>query len=65
MADNNQAAVKTPFMTVVEAADYLTVHHRTLRRYVAEGRLPYYRVGGALRFTKRDLDRYIATLRQP
>jgi len=65
VADNTPTTVTSPLMNAKEAADYLTVADRTLRRYVAEGRLPYYRVGRELRFTKRDLDRYIATLRQP
>ncbi|MEP7739146.1 helix-turn-helix domain-containing protein [Nocardioides sp. 31GB23] len=34
--------------SIDEAADYLGVNARTIRRYLAEGRLPGYRVGGKL-----------------
>lgn len=40
-----------------EAADYLGVTDRTLRRYVASGQLPAYRLGSRLlRFRQSDLD---------
>lgn len=40
-----------------EAADYLGVTDRTLRRYVAAGDLPAYRLGPRLlRFRQSDLD---------
>lgn len=58
------AGPETPFLNVGEAAEYLTVSTRTLRRYVAEGRLAYYRVGRELRFKRADLDRYLESLRR-
>ena len=40
-----------------EATEYLGVTDRTLRRYVAEGKLPAYRLGKRLlRFRQADLD---------
>lgn len=40
-----------------DAADYLGVTERTLRRYVASGQLPAYRLGPRLlRFKQSDLD---------
>ena len=40
-----------------EAAEYLGVTDRTLRRYVASGELPAYRLGTRLlRFRQADLD---------
>lgn len=39
-----------------EAADYLHVHHTTLRRYVSQGLVPCYRIGGRLRLDLNDID---------
>lgn len=45
------------WITQPEATNYLGVTDRTLRRYVAEGRLPAYRLGKRLlRFRQADLD---------
>lgn len=33
-------------VTITEAADYLGVSHRTIRRLISDGKLPAYRVGG-------------------
>ena len=58
------AHVESPLWTVEQAAEYLTVSDRTMRRYVAQGRLAFYRVGRELRFKQKDLDRYLEGLRQ-
>lgn len=45
------------WLTQDEAADYLNITDRTLRRYVASGELPAYRLGTRLlRFKQADLD---------
>jgi excisionase family DNA binding protein len=45
------------WLTQDEAANYLGVTDRTLRRYVASGELPAYRLGSRLlRFKQADLD---------
>lgn len=52
-------------MDYQEAADYLTIHKRTLRRYVELGLIPVQRVGpGVIRFRRADLDRYLAAQRR-
>jgi len=33
-------------VTITEAAEYLGVSHKTVRRMIADGKLPAYRVGG-------------------
>lgn len=33
-------------VTIIEAANYLGVSHKTVRRLISDGRLPAYRVGG-------------------
>jgi excisionase family DNA binding protein len=46
--------------TAVEAADYLRVNVQRIHDLVSQGRLPRYGGKGyALRFRRRDLDRYI------
>ncbi len=51
----------TPLLTLAEAADHLGVSVRTVRRRVADGSLPAFRVGtGALiRVSAGDLDRLL------
>lgn len=45
------------FRTIEAAAGYLNVSTRTIRRYIAQGKLPAYRVGGTLvRVDQADLD---------
>ena len=56
-----QAIVKR-HLTLKEAADWYGVSERTLRRRIAEGRLPAYRVGPrSIRVTAED----VAALAQP
>lgn len=51
------AATKRRWMTQAEAADYLGVTERTIRRYIAEGQLRGYRLGRrALRLDQADVD---------
>jgi excisionase family DNA binding protein len=48
-------------LTLSEAAEYLGVTERQTRRWVNEGKLPYYRPGGLyLRFAVEDLDAFLA-----
>lgn len=45
------------WLTLDEAADYVGANEKTVRRYVAQGRLTGYRMGTrALRFDVADLD---------
>jgi excisionase family DNA binding protein len=44
-------------VTITEAADYLGVSHKTIRRLIAGGKLPAYRVaGGAIRVMASDVE---------
>lgn len=57
-------------MDIEEAAAYLKVHPRTVRRWsVEEGRIAYSRLGdgerACLRFRREDLDDYIARYQVP
>lgn len=42
--------------SIDEAAEYFGVTKRTIRRRIAEGDLPAYRVGGLIRIKITDLD---------
>lgn len=44
---------------VVEAAEWLGVQERFMRRLVAERRVTYYKVGRHLRFDVKDLDQWL------
>jgi excisionase family DNA binding protein len=47
-------------LTLIEAADYLNVSPRYMRRIVAEHRIAYFKVGRILRFSPIELDRYLS-----
>ena len=42
-----------------EAVERVPMTERTLRKYVASGKLPAYRIGGRLRIDPADLDRLV------
>lgn len=46
-------------MTLTEVADYLKVAERTLYRLAASKKIPAFKVGGAWRFTKSDIEAWI------
>ncbi len=49
-----------PVMTVSEVAAYLKIAESTVYRLVKEGRLPGRKVGGGWRFSRRELERWLA-----
>ena len=46
--------------TVNEVAEFFRVHPRTPRRWMAEGRLRYLKVGGAVRIRREEVARFLA-----
>jgi excisionase family DNA binding protein len=50
-------------LSLPEAARYLNVTDRYIRRLVAEQRIAYFKVGRLLRFAAIDLDAYLAACR--
>lgn len=46
-------------MTVREVADYLKINDKTAYKLVAEGKIPGFKVGGAWRFKKSEIDAWI------
>lgn len=62
----NDLAALSPaptFLTYRQAAMYLTVSDRTLRRLVSDGAITYFRVGGQIRFTRDDVVAYLSSCR--
>jgi len=51
---------KETYMTLAEAADYLRVSSRTVYRWLAKGKLKFFRVGKSTRIALSDLKRFIA-----
>lgn len=51
------AAPASLYLTIAEAAEQLRITDRGIRKMIADGRLPAYRVGGrVLRIRRADLD---------
>lgn len=49
-------------LTVQQAAEYLGIHHQTVRKYVTAGRLPATRPGGwSIRIHRTALEKFAAT----
>ena len=46
-------------LTIKEVAEYLKLTEKTAYRLVAEGKIPGFKVGGAWRFRKTEIDRWI------
>ena len=51
---------RLPPLTLPEAAEYLNVSERFMRRLVAERRVAFHKLGHLLRFHVADLDRLLA-----
>jgi excisionase family DNA binding protein len=55
MTSNKPVRLLTP----KEAADFLSVSARTIKRLVSEGNLPAVRIRNSMRFKLRDIEQYI------
>lgn len=51
--------MQTPYLTVEQAADYLNVSVRFIRRLVAERRISFHKAGSRVRFAVVDLDAFM------
>lgn len=51
-------------MTLKEVAEYLRLTEKTAYRLAAEGKLPGFKVGGAWRFKRGDLESWIKQQKQ-
>lgn len=43
-------------LTVNQVADLLNVHHRTVRRWIKEGQLAAFKVGGSIRIAEESVN---------
>lgn len=53
------AHLETDIITIRELAAYLKMAEKTLYRLASEGAIPGFKVGGAWRFRKSEIDRWI------
>jgi len=49
----------TDIMTIKEVSAYLKITEKTAYRLTAEGKIPGFKVGGAWRFRKQEIDAWI------
>ena len=52
--------MNTDIMTIKEVAEYLKLTEKTAYRLAAEGKIPGFKVGGAWRFTRGEIEAWIA-----
>jgi excisionase family DNA binding protein len=52
--------MKTEIMTIDELSDYLKLKIKTAYHLAAKGDIPGFKVGGAWRFRKSEIDRWIS-----
>ena len=52
-------------LTPKEAAEYLSIHVRTIYRLVKNGEIPGRKVGGSWRFKKETLDEWLSGKERP
>lgn len=53
--------VEAEILTISEVAGYLKVAERTIYRLAGAHKIPAFKVGGAWRFSKSEIDRWIKT----
>lgn len=46
-------------LTIKELARYLKTSSSTIRRLIKEGNLPYFKVGGIIKFNKTTIDNWV------
>lgn len=46
-------------LTIKELASYLKIAEKTAYRYVSDGMMPGFKVGGSWRFRKSEIDKWI------
>jgi excisionase family DNA binding protein len=54
------AAQNPDILTIAEVAEFLKVAERTIYRLAAAKKIPAFKVGGAWRFARADIERWIS-----
>ena len=52
------------FLSINDLSKYLGIKPKTLYSWVAKGILPHYRIGGLIRFKRKDIDRWVEACRR-
>jgi len=52
--------MQSDIMTIKELTEYLKLKEKTAYKLVAEGKIPGFKVGGAWRFRKAEIDKWIS-----
>ena len=47
------------FLTICELSNYLNIKEKTIYAKVVAGMIPYYRIGGIIRFRLNEIDRWL------
>lgn len=55
--------MESEILTIREVAEYLKINEKTAYRFAAEGKIPGFKVGGAWRFKRNDIEKWIETQR--
>lgn len=51
--------MKTRYMTIKEASDFLRISYRTVQRYLSDGRIPYVKPAGRVLINEQDLMNFV------
>lgn len=64
MKEQQKRTYQRKYMTIEELAHYLLVSKKTLYAWVSERKIPFTKVGRALRFSVVDIDRWLEKNKQ-
>ena len=56
--------METELLTIKECANILNFSSRTLYVWIRQNRIPYYKIGKAIRFKRRDIFKWIAKYKE-
>lgn len=56
--------MESEILTIREVAEYLKINEKTAYRFAAEGKIPGFKVGGAWRFKRDDIEKWIEKQRK-
>ncbi|HHT9977382.1 TPA: helix-turn-helix domain-containing protein, partial [Legionella pneumophila] len=56
--NKNKNTMQDDIMLIKELAEYLKINEKTAYKYAAEGKIPAFKVGGAWRFRRDEIDKF-------
>ena len=51
-----------PYLSITELSDYLQIAKGTIYKYTSLKRIPYFKIGKRVRFSKNSIDRWVKKL---